>query len=109
MPAATALNVTFLSNPPWETEPWTAILAANTPGGVPTSAPILITQGESDPIVSPAVQGQFVNKIFQTGNTVDFRTYPGIGHVSVAHDTTPDVAQWVADRFAGKPALNTCR
>jgi alpha-beta hydrolase superfamily lysophospholipase len=108
VPAATALNVTFLSEPPWDTEPWTRILAENTPGGVATGAPILITQGEADPIVSPTVQQQFVNKLCDTANTVEYRTYPGIGHVTIAHDTAPEVVQWIADRFADEPATTTC-
>ncbi|MGH6928331.1 MAG: lipase family protein, partial [Dongiaceae bacterium] len=94
---------------PWDTEPWTRILAENTPGGVGTGAPILITQGEDDPIVSPTVQQQFVNKLCDSGNTVDYRTYPGIGHVTIAHDTAPDVVPWISDRFAGEPAPNTCQ
>jgi predicted esterase len=100
--------VTFLRNPPWDTEPWRAILAENTPGDAPTDAPILITQGEADPVVSPAVQQQFVDRLCQTGATVDYRTYPGVGHVTVAHDTTPDVTLWIADRFAGTPSLSNC-
>ena len=108
VPAATALNVTFLSEPPWDTEPWTTIAAENTPGSVGTEAPILITQGEADPIVSPSVQQQFVDKLCDSGNTVDYRTYPRIGHVTIAHDTAPDVVQWISDRFAERPAANTC-
>ncbi len=108
VPAASALNVTFLSNPPWDTEPWRAILADNTPGDARTDTPILITQGEADPVVSPAVQQQFVDRLCQTGATVDYRTYPGVGHVTVAHDTAPDVTQWIADRFAGMPAPSSC-
>jgi alpha-beta hydrolase superfamily lysophospholipase len=89
VPAASALNVTFLSNPPSDTEPWRAILADNTPGDAPTDAPILITQGEADLVVSPAVQQQFVDRLCQTGGTVDYRKYPGGGHVTVAHDAAP--------------------
>jgi predicted esterase len=80
----------------------------NTPGDAPTDAPILITQGEADPVVSPAVQQQLVDRLCQTGATVDCRTYPGVGHVTIAHDTAPDVTQWIADRFAGTPAPSNC-
>jgi hypothetical protein len=54
------------------------------------------------------VQQQFVVRLCQTGATVDYRTYPGVGHVTVAHDTTPDVTLWIADRFAGTPSLSNC-
>jgi predicted esterase len=80
----------------------------NTPGSVPIDAPILITQGEADPIVSPTVQRQFADRLCQTANIVDYRTYPGVGHITIAHETVPAVGQWIADRFAGRPAPSTC-
>jgi Secretory lipase len=89
VPAASALNVTFLSNPPWDTEPWRAILATTHRATHLPTFRFSITQGEADPVVSPAVQQQFVDRLCQTGATVDYRTYPGVEHV--AHDTAPDV------------------
>jgi hypothetical protein len=41
------------------------------------------------------------------GQTVEYRAYPDVGHVD-AYKTAPDVAAWIADRFAGKPAPSTC-
>lgn len=55
VPASLALNLSFLHTPPWETEPWQTILENNNPGGTPTNAPLLIIQGDADPIVAPDV------------------------------------------------------
>lgn len=107
-PAAIALNVSFLSNPPWATEPWKTIVAANTPGAVRADHPILITQGAIDPIVSPTVQEQFVARLCDAGDTVEYRIYPGVGHITIAHDAAPDVVQWITDRFEGIPPSSTC-
>ena len=108
LPAALLLNMAFFSAPPLEIEPWKSLLDENTPGGQRTSAPILIAQGANDPIVSPAVQAQFVKKLCATGDTVEYRLYPGIGHLTIARDTWPEVVQWIADRFANRPTSATC-
>lgn len=104
LPAALLLNLRFFSTPPVEAEPWKTILAENIPGGLRTNAPILIAQGANDPIVSPAVQAEFVAKLCAAGDAVEYRLYPGIGHLTIAHDTWPAMVQWIADR----PASTTC-
>ena len=93
-PGSLALGLTFLSNPPWEVEPWKTIAAKNNPGGAPTQAPILITQGDADPIVAPGVTKQFVNKLCKNGETVELRLYPGVQHLDAGHVAAPDVAKW---------------
>ena len=108
VPAALALDLTFLHAPPWETEPWTTIAETNTPGATGTNAPILITQGDADPIVDPDVTRQLVDKLCAEGETVDLRILPGTAHLDAGHVAIPDVVQWIADRFAGKPSPTTC-
>jgi uncharacterized membrane protein HdeD (DUF308 family)/alpha-beta hydrolase superfamily lysophospholipase len=108
VPSSLLLSLTFLSNPPWETEPWKTIVAQNTPGGSATEAPILISQGTADPIVEPAVTARFVQKLCGLGDTVDYVTYPGVGHLDGSQAAVPDVTAWIADRFAGAPAPSTC-
>ena len=103
------LGLTFLHTPPWEAEPWKTILVQNTPGGSRTGAPILLTQGAADPIVAPDVTKRFADALCKNGETVQLRLYAGVGHVTAGHDAAPDVASWIADRFAGKPAPTTCR
>ena len=40
--------------------------------------------------------------------TAALRIYPGVGHLETGNDAAPDVAAWIADRFAGEPAPATC-
>jgi hypothetical protein len=108
VPSSLLLGLTFLSNPPWESEPWNTILAQNTPGATPTRVPMLVTQGDADPIVAPDVTAQFVSELCANGETVDYRVLPGVAHLEAGHVAAPDVAAWFADRFAGEPAPNTC-
>ncbi len=79
---------------------WLGVLASGLFG--------LLAQGEADPIISPAVQAQFAAKLCAAGNAVEYRTYPSIGHVPLAHETAPEMVHWIADRFAGLPAQDAC-
>ena len=108
VPASHALDLTFLHTPPWETEPWKTIAEKNNPGATPTHAPILITQGDADPIVAPDVTKRFVSTLCKNGETVELRLYPGVKHLDAGHLAAPDVTRWIADRFAGKPAPTSC-
>jgi acetyl esterase/lipase len=76
-----------------------------------TGIPTLIAQGLDDELVLPDVQRAFVDKLCAAGQSVDFRTYQGRDHVAVvAADSPliPDLLRWTADRFAAKPAADTC-
>jgi uncharacterized membrane protein HdeD (DUF308 family)/pimeloyl-ACP methyl ester carboxylesterase len=108
VPGALALGVSFLHTPPWEAQPWKTIAEDNTPGGAPTKAPLLIVQGAADTIVAPDVTERLVHKLCQQGETVEFRLYPGVGHLVTGHEAAPAVASWIADRFAGKPPPTSC-
>lgn len=108
VPVALALDLTFLHTPLWEAEPWKTILEKNTPGATRTGAPILITQGDADPIVAPDVTGRLVGKLCAEGETVDLRILPGIAHLDAGQVAVPDVVQWIADRFTRKPPPTTC-
>lgn len=109
VPDALILGMTFLSRPPWETEPWRTIALQNTPGGAPTSAPLLLTQGTADKIVPASATQQLAKRLCARGETVDLRLYPSVEHVEAGIVVAPDVTAWIADRFAGRPAPTTCR
>jgi predicted esterase len=108
VPGSLALNLRFLHAPPWETEPWATIVEENNPGDARTDAPLLIIQGDADPIVAPDVTARLVDKLCAAGETVDLRILKGTAHLDAGHVAVPDVVQWIADRFAGKPAPTTC-
>ena len=108
VPSSLLLGLTFLSTPPWEIEPWKTIIAQNTPGAAPTGVPMIITQGSADPIMTPDVTRQFVSELCANGETVDYRVLSGVGHLEAGHVAAPEVAAWIADRFAREPPPNTC-
>ena len=108
VPGALALELTFVSKPPWEADPWKTIAASNTPGQSPTGVPMLVTQGAADTIVDPSVTEAFVSHLCANGEHVEFHLMPGIGHLDGGPAATPKVVAWMADRFAGRPATFTC-
>jgi alpha-beta hydrolase superfamily lysophospholipase len=92
------------------------ILARGAPGGafaqrlaqnVPTGAmgvPVLVGQGEADPLILPAMQQAYVAARCADGWSIDYRTYPGRDHNGVVADDSPlvpELVRWTEDRFAG--------
>ncbi|MBC7841178.1 MAG: alpha/beta hydrolase [Gemmatimonadaceae bacterium] len=109
VPAAAILTkVKFVTTPPWTIEPWKTIVADNTPGGVRTPVPMLITQGLADVVISPPVQKAFAARLCTLGDAVDYREYPGVIHIRIAQDTKVEMVTWIADRFAARPATPNC-
>ncbi|MBD8506736.1 DUF308 domain-containing protein [Hoyosella sp. G463] len=86
-------------------------LAENVPSD-PLTMPLLIGQGEADPLVLPAAQEEYARSQCAAGTAVDYRTYPGRDHVAVVLDPDseliPDLFAWTQDRMDGRPAGTTC-
>lgn len=85
-------------------------LRANSPDG-PIPVPVLLAQGDADPLVLPAQQAAYVARRCAAGTVLDARVYPGLDHLTlVAADSplTPDLLAWTAARFAGEPAAASC-
>lgn len=90
--------------------PFAQRLAQNVPTG-PISEPVLIGQGEADPLILPAMQQAYVAARCADGWPIDYRTYPGRDHGGVVADGSPlvpELVRWTEDRFAARPAASTC-
>lgn len=93
-----------------DTGPFGARLRENTPTG-PIAAPVLIAQGDADTVVTPASQATYVHDRCASGYPVDYRTYPGRGHVDLLASDSPALPyllRWTRDRLDGAPAASTC-
>lgn len=80
--------------------PWPELIARNTPGNVKTSIPTMVAQGLADPVIFPEMTLDFVARFCRAGNTVCFRTYPGVDHFGLVDAAMGDVLAWTADRLA---------
>jgi fermentation-respiration switch protein FrsA (DUF1100 family) len=106
--AASALNPVFLSSPPETTPPWPALFDENSPGHAPPGAPLLIVQGSKDPTVEPHWTHSFVSFVCSQHETIAYHELNGVKHLDIATRSLPIVLPWIAARFAGKPAPDTC-
>ena len=86
---------------------WAPFLAENSPTGH-LDVPLLVLQGAEDPIIRPEITDRHVEARCATGDEVELRTLPGIGHFTLTRRTADDAATWTQARFDGRPAASTC-
>ncbi len=87
---------------------WAARLAENSLIPRHLSVPLLIAQGGKDDVVMPPLTRAFAQGSCRLGDDVRFIWKPDAGHLSIAVVTTGATVDWLADRFAGKPAPSDC-
>ncbi len=85
-----------------------SVLLDDRAGNVATPAPLFVVQGDQDALVPKAETDAFVARACALGDRVDYRIYPGEDHVGARDASVNDVAAWMADRVAGRPAPSTC-
>jgi pimeloyl-ACP methyl ester carboxylesterase len=92
-----------LSHDPMTVPPWSALLLANDSGQFTSGSnvPLLIIQGADDDLVPVTTTQQLAAHLCGIGEEVQRWLYPGEGHAEVITPSTPDMVQWIADRFAG--------
>ncbi|MCE6996362.1 DUF308 domain-containing protein [Saccharothrix sp. S26] len=110
----TLMSSLLFDRPIWDGDPTSGAFGArlreNTPTG-PISVPLLIAQGESDPLILPTVQAAYVRQRCAAGGAVDYRTYAGRDHLGVVAPDSPlipDLLAWTQGRLDATPARSTC-
>jgi acetyl esterase/lipase len=106
--SAEHLKTKFLIADPVKTKPWDKITAVNIPGQAPAGAPLFIAQGTFDTVVDPSVTENFADRLCNKGADVRYFTVPGASHDTIAAVSAWAAVDWIADRFAGAPAPNSC-
>jgi pimeloyl-ACP methyl ester carboxylesterase len=94
----------YLSADPSEVEPWATLLDENTPGSVALVAPLLIAQGDSDGLVSPATSRAFADRACDDGTAVTYLELPGSGHGEAAFAAVDSLVPWFAGALRGEAA-----
>jgi dipeptidyl aminopeptidase/acylaminoacyl peptidase len=70
---------------------------------------VLIAQGADDEVATPATSRALVGRLCRLGDTVELRTYQGVGHFDVLQVANTDMVGWTGERLAGRPARSTCQ
>ena len=87
---------------------WADAYAANSPGHVAPSAPVLIIHGDADQVVPQVLSKLILDDYCALGATVERTVYPGADHLTVITLGLADVQLWIAQRLTGVPAGSSC-
>jgi alpha-beta hydrolase superfamily lysophospholipase len=108
LPEIIELRERFLSADPADAPGWSTYLAANAATSVDHGVPLLVAQGLDDVMVRPDVTQQFVQQRCAAGATIEYDTYPDVGHFAVRTVAAPSVVTWLIDRMEGEPVSAGC-
>jgi acetyl esterase/lipase len=89
-------------------EPWRSLLLKNIPGTLPPDVPVFVAQGDADRLVLPAVTKAYVQRLCRAGSKVKYLSLPDVKHGWAGADSALPAVAWMADRFAGVPAPDSC-
>ncbi len=103
-----ALGAPVVSGNPLDLPDWGPKLKANDAGDTATPAPILLTQGDKDTTIPPALTVAYQQGACQHGSNVTLKMYPGQTHSGVIPASIDDTLAWMAARVAGTPAPSGC-
>jgi acetyl esterase/lipase len=94
----------------WQANPYVKkFLARNRPGAQATHGPLLLVTGGDDVLFTEAAARKVVQRMCATGGQVQWRVYPRLGHDPVVYGSLKDQMEWIAGRFAGRPAPDDCQ
>jgi pimeloyl-ACP methyl ester carboxylesterase len=85
-----------------------AWLEENDPGQVAAPSPLLLVQGGRDAIVVPARTEALYERLCGIGQVVERIDVPEADHDTVTGEADEQIRAWIADRFAGEPAVDDC-
>jgi acetyl esterase/lipase len=103
-----ALPHDFLKVNPVAYPPLRTLMDRNRAGRLPKGVPAFLAQGTADNVVPPPLTEAYVKRLCAAGTPVTLKMIPDGIHAFAARDSAADAARWIADRFAGKPALSNC-
>jgi hypothetical protein len=98
----------YLSGDPSEVEPWATLLAENSPGAEPLRAPLLIVQGDSDALVTPATTRAFADGACGDGTPVTYLELADTGHGEAAFTAVGALVPWFAGVLRDEPQASGC-
>jgi pimeloyl-ACP methyl ester carboxylesterase len=98
----------YLTGNPEDVEPWKSLLAENTPGGKRIGVPIFVAQGADDTLVHPPTTTDYVHRLCDSGEHVQYDVIPKTGHGLVALRAVDEVEKFFGDVTHDRPAPSNC-
>ena len=92
-----------LTRDPATVPPFDRLIAANTPGQLKGTAPLLILTGGADEVIPASITDAGIRRVCATGQVLARRTYPGVDHGGIITASFRDALQWLQARLAREP------
>ncbi|WP_339156247.1 lipase family protein [Actinomadura luteofluorescens] len=98
----------YFTTSPFATEAWLDRVAENQLGAERVKVPVFQYHSVSDEIVAYGQAKQLRDDYCRLGVPVTWKTWDGVGHITLVYRGNEDASAFLADRFAGKPATSNC-
>lgn len=102
------LGQQFFSFDPTTVPSWDGALQEQTPAPLPADLPMFMAQGTADEVVLPWPNAMVQKAWCAAGSDLTVLWMGNVNHMDAAKVSGPAAVQWIADRFAGKPAVPNC-
>jgi pimeloyl-ACP methyl ester carboxylesterase len=99
----------YLRASPAQVEPWSTLLEQNTPTAEPYDLPVFVAQGGADDLVKPATTADYVERLCDAGQPVQFHRVAEASHLTIALRSLPEVREFFAAALDGRRTADTCR
>ena len=107
--AFTALPTDEILQPGWNDNQYIQqFLARDRPGAQSTFGPLLLVGGGDDPLFTESASRKIFQRLCAAGGQIQRKIYPGLTHDPVVYGSFRDQMDWIAARFAGRPAPSDC-
>ena len=94
---------------PLDQADWQDRFARSRLGSVPPRVPLLLYHGQLDEVIPYGLGTDLRDRYCTQGATVQWLTYPAADHITGVLVAAPTTTDWLADRVAGRPPINTCQ
>ncbi|MDO8308417.1 MAG: lipase family protein [Actinomycetota bacterium] len=98
----------FFTADPTSQPAWREFADAQTPPPMPAEMPVFLAQGTADEVVLAWPNAILEKEWCAAGSSLTTLWLGDIGHLAAAKTAGPAAVQWIAERFAGRPAADTC-
>jgi alpha-beta hydrolase superfamily lysophospholipase len=98
----------FFAVNPNDQPAWRTALQEQTPPPMPDTMPVFIAQGTADQVVLAWPNAIVQEQWCAAGSMISVLWMGGVNHQDAAKVAGPAAVEWIADRFAGRPAGRTC-
>jgi hypothetical protein len=96
-------NDNFLTDPQWSN-----VISQQTAPVLKPNQPLLVAESLTDDVVLPNTTAQYIQRACNANSNIASLWLTNVGHIQLQTVISPDVINWIGDRFAGKVNVSNC-